>query len=191
MAIKKKNNFFIRLCYGYVGKHKDTSKMTTKEVIDEFLKRKGVSSPREFFKKRFKGLKQIGAISGADNGAFDDDAEREEAEALKTYENIRRDNADIKKISQNIGVSIEKVKVAKEHLFFEKHQLTGGYKTFDPSKDIAESWTRLTSGKGIKEQDRILVLHEYLEAMYMKQGMTYDKAHKEANKKYNYQKYYE
>ncbi len=54
MAIKKKNNFFIRLCYGYVGKHKDTSKMTTKEVIDEFLKSKGVSSPREFFQNKFK-----------------------------------------------------------------------------------------------------------------------------------------
>ncbi len=54
MAIKKKNNFFVRLCYGYVGKYKDTSKMTTQEVIDEFLKSKGVSSPREFFQKKFK-----------------------------------------------------------------------------------------------------------------------------------------
>ncbi len=53
----KKGNFFIRLCYGYVGRYKDTSKMTTKEVVEEFLKRKGVSSPREFFQKRFIGLR--------------------------------------------------------------------------------------------------------------------------------------
>lgn len=48
-----KGNFFVRLCYGYVGRYKDTSKMTTQEVIEEFLKRKGVSSPKEFFDKRF------------------------------------------------------------------------------------------------------------------------------------------
>ena len=44
-----KGNFFIRLCYAVVGKTKDTSKMTTKEVIEEFLRQNGVSSPREFF----------------------------------------------------------------------------------------------------------------------------------------------
>jgi hypothetical protein len=49
----KQGGFFVRLCYGYVGKYKDTSKMTTKEVVEEFLKRKGVSSPREFFDKVF------------------------------------------------------------------------------------------------------------------------------------------
>lgn len=53
----KQGGFFVRLCYGYVGKYKDTSKMTAKEVIEEFLKRKGVSSPREFFQKRFVGLR--------------------------------------------------------------------------------------------------------------------------------------
>lgn len=48
-----KSNFFVRLCYGYVGRYKDTSKMTTREVIDEFLKKRGVSSPKEFFEKAF------------------------------------------------------------------------------------------------------------------------------------------
>ena len=50
----KKNSFFVRLCYGYVGRYKDTSNMTTEEVIEEFLKNKGVSSPKEFFEKKFK-----------------------------------------------------------------------------------------------------------------------------------------
>ncbi len=53
----KRGNFFIRLCYGYVGRYKDTSKMTTQQVIEEFLKRKGVSTPGEFFQKRFIGLR--------------------------------------------------------------------------------------------------------------------------------------
>ena len=44
-----KGNFFVRLCYAAVGKTKDTSKMTTKEVIEEFLRQKGVSSSREYF----------------------------------------------------------------------------------------------------------------------------------------------
>lgn len=46
-----KGNFFIRLCYAVVGKTKDTSKMTMKEVIEEFLSQNGVSSPREYFQQ--------------------------------------------------------------------------------------------------------------------------------------------
>ena len=49
----RKHSFFIRLCYGYVeGKlGKDTSKMTTEQVVEEFLKQKGVKTPKEFFAK--------------------------------------------------------------------------------------------------------------------------------------------
>ena len=54
----KRGKSLIRLCYGYVGRYKDTSKMTTKEVVEEFLKRKGVSSPREFFGAKFKHQKR-------------------------------------------------------------------------------------------------------------------------------------
>jgi hypothetical protein len=46
--------FFVRLCYGYVGSYKDTSTMTTEEVIEEFLDKNGVRSPKEFFEKKFK-----------------------------------------------------------------------------------------------------------------------------------------
>lgn len=186
----KQGGFFVRLCYGYVGKYKDTSKMTAKEVIEEFLKRKGVSSPREFFDNKFAGLRQSGATSGANNGAYDDDALREEEEAEKRYEKIRKDKLDVYKVSKHSGISLEKVKIAKEHLFFEKHQLTDGYRTFHAIPEIADCWERLVSGKGIQEQDRILVLHEYLEAQYMRQGMTYDEAHAKTNLKYNWEKYY-
>lgn len=51
-----KNNFFVRLCYGYV-EHTlgmNTEEMTIREVIQEFLDSKGLKSPREFFDKAFK-----------------------------------------------------------------------------------------------------------------------------------------
>ena len=52
-----KGHFFVRLAYGVVGSYKDTSSMTTTEVIEEFLDRNGVKTPREFFEKKFKGKK--------------------------------------------------------------------------------------------------------------------------------------
>lgn len=46
------NNYgFVKLCYGVVGSYKDTSKMTTQQVIEEFLKHEGVSSAEEYFDK--------------------------------------------------------------------------------------------------------------------------------------------
>lgn len=54
-----KGSFFVRLAYGYV-EHKlgmNTAKMTTDEVIKEFLEAYGSSSPSDFFKKKFKGGK--------------------------------------------------------------------------------------------------------------------------------------
>ena len=143
---------------------------------------------RIFLKKLKEKSKQGGATSGANNGAYDDDADRQEAE--KRYEKIRSDKKDIYKVSKHSGVSLEKVRIAKEHLFFEKHQLSDGYRTFHALPEIADCWERLVSGKGIQVQDRILVLHEYLESQYMRQGMTYDEAHAKANLKYNWQQYY-
>lgn len=52
-----KGSFFVRLAYGYV-EHKlgmNTAKMTTDEVIKEFLNAKGSRTPNDFFKNRFKG----------------------------------------------------------------------------------------------------------------------------------------
>ena len=42
---------FIKLCYGVVGSYKDTAKMTTQQVIEEFLRHEGVSSAKEYFDK--------------------------------------------------------------------------------------------------------------------------------------------
>ena len=63
----KRGNFFIRLCYGYVGRYKDTKKMTTREVVEEFLNRIGVSSPREFFQNKFKCKTKASATQNANS----------------------------------------------------------------------------------------------------------------------------
>lgn len=43
---------FIKLCYGVVGSYKDTSKMTTHQVIEEFLRHESVSSAEEYYEKQ-------------------------------------------------------------------------------------------------------------------------------------------
>lgn len=67
-----KGNFFVRLAYGVVGGYMDTKKMTTQQVIEEFLDHNGVDTPREFFKKKFKGKQKPAAggtnISNVSNG---------------------------------------------------------------------------------------------------------------------------
>lgn len=45
---------FIKLAYGKVNEYKDTSKMTPKEVVEEFMKHEGVSSADEYFDKSSK-----------------------------------------------------------------------------------------------------------------------------------------
>ena len=52
-----KGKFFVRLAYGVVGSYMDTKSMTAREVIEEFLNRNGVKTPKEFFEKKF-GKKQ-------------------------------------------------------------------------------------------------------------------------------------
>lgn len=52
---ESKGQFFVRLAYGVVGSYMDTKQMTTREVIEEFLQKNGVKTPREFFEKKFKG----------------------------------------------------------------------------------------------------------------------------------------
>ena len=52
LTVNNSNSYdFIKLCYGVVGSYKDTSKMTTRQVIEEFLRHEGVSSAEEYFDK--------------------------------------------------------------------------------------------------------------------------------------------
>ena len=55
-----KNNFFIRLCYGYVEHTlgKNTNDMTTDQVIEEFLKAQGAVRLKTFLSQNSKGQTQ-------------------------------------------------------------------------------------------------------------------------------------
>ena len=95
-----KGNFFVRLCYAVVGKTKDASKMTTKEVIEEFLRQKGVSSPREYFRKKFRKKVSIGLNFFS-----------EKALETQSISELRR---GIKKLNKRIVEHEEKIKNYKK-----------------------------------------------------------------------------
>ncbi len=183
----KRGNFFIRLCYGYVGRNKDTSKMSTKEVIEEFLKSKGVSTPGEFFQKRFSGIRQSGAISGASSGAVDSASPRGIEHAEREYVAIRKNKYDIENIAKNTGFTLEQIKSIKNYVFFQHHTFrTRAPGRFDADKDMAESWKRLNSGKNIWKADIIMLKHELYEMSIRHKYAFHEDAHEEAEKVYNY-----
>ena len=97
---------------------------------------------------------------------------------------------DTKRIAENTGWSVEDVQRVKEHVFFNSHNLGDRVDRFDPSYFIAQSWQRLIQGKGeIKEEDIVLLNHELMERGLEEQGMTYEQAHAETVKLYDYAKY--
>ena len=53
---------------------------------------------------------------------------------------------------------------------------------------MAQSWQRLINGK-FKEQDVILLKHEYAELRYMEKGFSQNEAHIKASRRYNFAKY--
>ncbi len=127
--------------------------------------------------------KTVGALTG-----LDPEYVRQEEHAKLYYEEIRKRTSDIQKIAENTKMGIEKIKAIKQHIFFAKHELSGGVKRFAESYKISEAWRRLQSGDFLPE-DELLLKHEYLELTLMKElGYTYEKAHEEANKKFNWAK---
>ncbi len=78
----------------------------------------------------------------------------------------------------------EEIAAIRAHVFEEKHNLSGGFKHFDPSAKIALAWQRLERAD-FTELDILLLQHELEELTIMKEtGYGYDKAHLLANEKY-------
>ena len=125
-------------------------------------------------------------ISGAISGALNPDSEEAEKHAEQYYESVRNMKTDYIKIAENTGMSEQDIVDIKNYLFVEKHNLFDGYKRFDLSYHIAQSWQRLIDGKKIKEQDIIMLKHELIEMELVKSGMTQNQAHINATKIYNY-----
>lgn len=132
------------------------------------------------------GIINTGAISGALN-PYSKEAEKH---AVQYYESVRHMKTDTQKISASTGISRDKIDKIKNHVFITEHDLLTGHKRFDPSYDMAQSWQRLINGD-FKEQDIVLLKHEYAELRYMEKGYSQDEAHILASKKYDYAKYCE
>ena len=113
---------------------------------------------------------------------------RQEEHAKLYYEEIRKRKSDAFKIAKNTKMSVEKIQAIKQHLFFTEHEIDGEKVRFLESYKIAEAWRRLQTSKFLPE-DLLLLKHEYLELTLMKElGYTYQQAHEEANKKFNWAK---
>lgn len=138
-----------------------------------------------------KGLDKSGGSGiinpGAFSGAINPQSERASIHAERYYGLVRSMTTDVASISQNTGIKETNIQRVKDHLFMEEHDL-GGDKPqhFYPDYQIAQSWQRLISGKGIQKHDIILLKHEYAESRYMSKGLSQQEAHDLANKKYNY-----
>lgn len=137
-----------------------------------------------------KGAIMSGAFKGAYNNKNDPEGTKRETHAEQYYEAMRNSAKDdiVATISENAEIGADLVSKMYEHLILNKYNLDEGYSRFAPDYDIAESIRRLREGKDIKEHDIVLIYHEALEYDLMNEkGLSYEKAHEMANKKYNYQ----
>lgn len=165
-----------------------------KEWLD-FLSKGGTTRGWERKKKSGKTVanpRGNGIIrSGAVSGALNPNSKAAQKHANQYYESVRHMKNDTDRIANNIGWQKEAVEKIKKYVFIDEHDLLEGRARFTPSYDMAQSWQRLIDGKHIKEQDLILLEHEYLELELVEKGMSQDAAHIEASKKYNYAEYLE
>lgn len=147
------------------------------------------ATPAEIKRLKELGIHQSGAISGAQSGAIDEDKQHERAEehARKMYETYRHRTSDIPKIARVTGHTEEEITRIKNHIFNNEYELEGGRHRFDPDFQQAQSWIRLEQGNP-EAHDLVMIEHELIEERLMREeGLSYDEAHEQANKKANYQ----
>ena len=124
------------------------------------------------------------------SGALNPESAAAEEHAQRYYGLVRSMKTDCQRIAQNTGFRVEDIKRVKRHVFYDVHELYDGeIRRFDPSYHMAQSWQRLIDGRNIQRQDLILLNHEYLESIYMAEGLKYRQAHDKAETIYNYTKF--
>ncbi|HFU3983282.1 TPA: minor capsid protein [Streptococcus suis] len=135
-----------------------------------------------------QGMKNSGAIYGAWNAKNDPDEIHRKKHAEQYYESVRNRSTvrEVTRIAKHTGFAERDVQAIYDHVFENYYELEGGSKRFDPDYDMAQSWDRLFSGKGIQKHDITLLHHELMESKLMAEGMDYDTAHKITQKKYDY-----
>ena len=130
-----------------------------------------------------KNILISGGISGAITDPYSEEAERH---ANLYYEEIRKNHADVFRISQNTGIRADQILRIKHYLFLDEHILNGKIKRFDPCFEIAESWRRLAfDPKHIQPHDITLLKHESFEMSMVDAGYPQDEAHEITSQKYN------
>ena len=122
------------------------------------------------------------------SGALNPFSPAAEKHATQYYESVRHMKTDTIKISEATGIAKHKIDKIKNHFFISEHNLIDGKRRFDPDYEMAQSWQRLINGK-FKEQDMILLKHEYVELRYMEKGFSQNEAHIKASRRYNFAKY--
>lgn len=147
---------------------------------------RGMNSNKHIAKSADSGIMKTDKVSGALNPL----SSKAEEHATRYYESVRHMKTDTEKISKATGISKDKLDKIKKHVFIAEHNLIDGKRRFDPDYEMAQSWQRLIDGN-IKEQDMILLKHEYAELRYMEKGLTQNVAHIKASHRYNFAKYCE
>lgn len=132
-----------------------------------------------------------GAIFGAYTNDNDPDYTKREKAAKDFYREVanRKKKYEVAAISKNTGINEDDVGHAYDHIFIRKHLFEdGSVRKFDPDYYMANSWMRLREGKNIQDHDLIILKHEIEEEKIMSDNLeiSYETAHNEANKKYNY-----
>lgn len=139
-------------------------------------------------KKVDSRLSQRGGRSGIieQSGALNPDSKRARKHAAVYYESVRHMTTDCERIAANTGFREQDIRVIKNHVFIEEHDLYAGRQRFTPDYEMAQSWQRLIDGRNIQERDIVLLNHEYIESVFMKTGFSTVEAHEKAQGIYNY-----
>ncbi|HFI0147645.1 TPA: hypothetical protein ACGORI_000459 [Streptococcus suis] len=156
--------------------------------IDEYEAWNSNTLEKDKEKAYNQGMKNSGAIYGAWNAKNDPDEIHRKKHAEQYYESVRNRSTvrEVTRIAKHTGFAEQDVQAIYDHVFENYYELEGGSKRFDPDYDMAQSWDRLFSGKGIQKHDITLLHHELMESKLMAEGMDYDTAHKITQKKYDY-----
>lgn len=144
-------------------------------------------------------------IKSGESGAIKEEAQhidefkpllKNEPKAKRLYlEFIQRSKTDsIRKIAKAGSLNLDDAERIYKHVFTEKHltETSNGHKEyeyFDPNYSMAQSFQRIFNNQKLLDRDKILLKHELYERKLMEKNpnMTYFKAHKLTNKKYNYE----
>ena len=133
-----------------------------------------------------------------ESGAINPNDVRSIDVAEKLYSQIRRRKTDYINVARNTMLSLEQCKIVKNYIFYDRHELSDGYKQFLPDIMMAQSWLRLSekNGNNIQRHDVIMLYHELTEISLLihNTNISQRQAHNLAESMHNYlqaaKKYY-